>query len=39
VSNTVAHAIEKGLVTTPVGINEWALKAAQVAQAVKEAVK
>ena len=39
VSNTVAHAIEKGLITTPLGINEWALKAAQVAQAVKEAVK
>ena len=39
VSNTVAHAIEKGLITTPLGINEWALKAAQVAQAVKEAVR
>lgn len=39
VSNTVAHAIEKGLISTPVAINEWALKAAQVAQAVKEAVK
>jgi len=36
VSNTVAHAIEKGLISTPVGINEWALKAAQVAQAIKE---
>ena len=39
VSNTVAHAIEKGLITTPLGINEWALKAAQVAVATKEAVK
>ena len=39
VSNTVAHAIEKGLIQSPVGINEWALKAAQVAQAIKEAVK
>ena len=39
VSNTVAHAIEKGLINSPVGINEWALKAAQVAVATKEAVK
>ena len=39
VSNTVAHAIEKGLITSPVGINEWALKAAQVAVAIKETVK
>ena len=39
VSNTVAHAIEKGLIQSPVGINEWALKAAQVAAAVKESVK
>ena len=39
VSNTVAHAIEKGLISSPIGINEWALKAAQVAVSVKEAVK
>ena len=39
VSNTVAHAIEKGLITSPLGINEWALKAAQVAVATKEAVR
>ena len=39
VSNTVAHAIEKGLIQDPNAINQWALKAAQVAQAVKEAVK
>lgn len=39
VSNTVAHAIEKGLCTTPEAINQWALKAAQVAVATKEAVR
>ena len=38
VSNTVAHAITQGLCKTPVEINQWALKAAQVAVAVKEQV-
>jgi hypothetical protein len=39
VSNTVAHAIEKGLIGTPEAINQWALKAAQVAVAIKEQCK
>ena len=38
-SNVVAHAIDKGLASTPEAINQWALKAAQVAVATKEAVK
>ena len=38
-SNVVAHAIEKGLIQSPIQINEWALKAAQVAVATKEQVK
>lgn len=38
-SNVVAHAIDKGLATSPEGINQWALKAAQVAVATKEQVK
>ena len=39
VSNTVAHAIAAGHCSTPEAINMWALKAAQVAVATKEAVK
>ncbi len=39
VSNTVAHAIQAGHCSSPVAINEWALKAAQVAVAIKEQVK
>ena len=39
VSNTVAHAIQGGLCQTPEAINQWALKAAQVAVAIKETVK
>lgn len=39
VSNTVAHAIAAGKCETPEAVNQWALKAAQVAVAVKEAVK
>ena len=39
VSNTVAHAIAAGLCKTPVEINQWALKAAQVAVAIKAEVK
>ena len=38
-SNVVAHAIEKGLISKPEELNQWALKAAQVAVAVKEACK
>ncbi len=38
-SNVVAHAIDKGLAANPEAINQWALKAAQVAVATKEAVK
>lgn len=38
VSNTVAHAIQAGHCTTPDAINQWAIKAAQVAVATKEAV-
>ena len=38
-SNVVAHAIEKGLISKPEELNEWALKAAQVAVAVKEECK
>ncbi len=39
VSNTVAHAIAAGHCSSPIAINEWALKAAQVAVSIKEAVK
>ena len=39
VSNTVAHAIQGGLCQTPEAINQWAMKAAQCAVAIKETVK
>ena len=39
VSNTVAHAIAAGHCKAPEMIDQWALKAAQVAVAVKEACK
>jgi len=39
VSNTVAHAIAAGKCASPEAIDQWALKAAQVAVATREAVK
>ena len=38
-SNMCAHAIQAGLCKAPEQLNQWALKAAQVAVAVREEVK
>ena len=38
-SNTVAHAIQAGLIKDPVAINQWYLKAAQCAVAAKNEVE